>query len=266
MSIFQDFETIRDNIGHEKYDMIENYLDTICTKDNIDKCFKEMNTIWKLQPTKWNDKANQLKQKYGVILLDDVLHKSEEWVKYEDWYNKNHLHRNIKILGTWSTDYDDIRCNAILYQDEKEVANIIVSYDESDIRYSIGDKYSELNEDFVKKALKSLIYQDFDSYLELPKISECSKLLQEIYDNVCESDSTMCHVDDIDWIDLKENYGFEDKDIIELQNEIDKYGLKDVITINEDGYKIVGYGNLETSFNDDRNLNIETSKAGEIAL
>lgn len=266
MSIFQDFETIRDNIGHEKYDMIENYLESICTQDNIDQYFKEMNTIWKLPPTKWNDKANQLKEKYGVILLDDVLHKSEEWAKYEDWYNKNHLHRIIKILGTWSTDYDDIRCNAILYQDEKEVANIIASYDESDIRYSIGDQYSELNEDFVKNAFKSLIYQDFDSYLELPKISECSKLLQEIYDTVCESDSTMCHIDDIDWIYMKENYGFEDKDIIELQNEIDKYGLKEVITINEDGYKIVGYGDLETRFNDDRNLSIEASKDSEIVL
>ena len=40
MSIFQDFETIRNNIGHEKYDMIENYLESICTQDNIDQYFK----------------------------------------------------------------------------------------------------------------------------------------------------------------------------------------------------------------------------------
>lgn len=263
MSIFQDFEIIRDNIGHEKYDMIENYLESICTQDNTDKYFKEMNTIWKLPPTKWNDKANQLKQKYGVILLDDVLHKSEEWAKYEDWYNKNHLHRNIKILGTWSTDYDDIRCNAILYQDEKEVANIIASYDESDIRYSIGEQYSELNEDFVKNAFKSLIYQDFDSYLELPKISECSKLLQEIYDAVCESDSTMCHISDEDWDNFyTENYTV--KDFENLKLEVERLGLQDVIGINDCEYKIIGYGDLETRFNDDRNL--EINKESDIEL
>lgn len=266
MSLFQDFEEIRERIGHEKYDMIEKYLEANYTQGDIDKYFKKINTIWKFPPDKWNDVANKLKEKYGVILLDDVLHKPVEWAKYEEWYNKNYLHRDIKILDTWDTDYDDIRCNAILYQDRKEVANIIASYDESDIRYSIGDKDSEMNEDFVNRAFKNLIYYAFDSYLELPKISECSKLLQEIYDTVCESDSTMCHVDNIDWMYMKENYDFEDIDIIELQNEIDKYGLKDVITVNEDGYKIVGYGDLETRFNDDRNLNIESSKDSEIVL
>lgn len=263
MSIFQDFETIRDNIGHEKYDMIENYLETICTQNNTDKYFKEMNSIWKLPPTKWNEKANQLKQKYGVILLDDILHKSNEWAKYENWYNENYLHRNIEILSTWPTDYDDIRCNAILSQDGVEVANIIASYDESDIRYSIGDKDSEMNEDFVNKAFKFLIYDSFDSYLELPKISQCSKLLQSIYDDVCASDATMCHISDEDW----ENYyidDYTDNDIEILKEEIKKYGLEEVIGIGDDGYKIVGYGDLETRFNDDRNLELNNEKGVEL--
>lgn len=100
MSIFQDFEGIREKIGHEKYDMIEKYLETNYPQDNIDKYFKDMNTIWELPPDSWNDESNKLKEKYGVILLDDVLHKPDEWAKYEDWYNKYHLHRNIEILGT----------------------------------------------------------------------------------------------------------------------------------------------------------------------
>lgn len=258
MSIFQDFEKIRDNIGHEKYDMIEKYLDTICDKNNVDKYFKEMNSIWKLSPDKWNSKVNQLKEKYNVTLLDDVLYKSDEWAKYEEWYNENHLNRNIKILNIWVSDYDDIRCNAILYKDGNEVANIIASYDENEIRYSIGDKDSELTDDFVNQAFKNIIYTDFDSYLELPKISQCSKLLQSIYDDVCSSDATMCHITNEDWDDYySEDYTNKDMDI--LLEEIEKYNLKEVIGINEDGYKIVGYGDLETRFNDDRNLEINNN-------
>jgi len=263
MSIFQDFEKVRNDIGHEKYDMIEKYLETICTQDNIDKYFKEMNTIWKYPPIEWNDRANKLKQKYGVILLDDILYKREEWNKYENWFNENYLHRNIKILGTWNTDYDDIRCNAILYQDGKEVANIIASCDENDIRYSIGDKDSEMNEDFVNNAFKSLIYDSFDYYLKLPKISECSNLLQSVYDDVCTSESTMCHISDEDW----DNYyidDYDENDIKILEQEIKKYKLEETLGIGDDGYKIVGYGDLETRFNDDRNL--EKTKESEMEL
>ena len=65
MSIFQDFESIRKSIGCEKYDMIEKYLENICPQNNIDKYFKEMNTIWKLPYTEWNDRAESLKKKYN---------------------------------------------------------------------------------------------------------------------------------------------------------------------------------------------------------
>ena len=173
------------------------------------------------------------------------------------------LNNNIKILGTWVTDYDDMRCNAILMQDNKEVANIIASYDECDLRYSIENKDSKMTETFIKKAFQTLIYDDFKSYLELPKISDCSKLLQEIYDNVCESDATMCHISDEDWNDYySDNYS--DNDIEVLKEEIKKYGLSEVIGIGDDDYKIVGYGDLETRFNDDRKL--ELSNENDFAI
>lgn len=263
MSIFQEFEKIRDRIGHEKYDAIENYLSSICDQNNIDIYFKEMNNIWSLPSDKWNSEVNKLKKKYNVILLDDVLYNEEEWVKYETWYNENYLHRNIEILGTWVSDYDDICCNAILKQDEIELANIIASYDETDIRYSIGNKDSELTDEFVKKSLKNLIYNSFNSYLELPKISECSKLLQSIYDDVCASDASMCHISNEDW----ENYysdEYSKKDVEFLKEEVKKYNLDDVISFDDCGYMIVGYGNLEMSFNDDRNLNQTIENGAEL--
>lgn len=177
--------------------------------------------------------------------------------------NAELLNNSIKILGIWVTDYDDMRCNAILIQDDKEVANIIASYDECDLRHSIGNKDSEMNEEFVKRAFQTLIYDDLKSYLELPKISNCSKLLQEIYDNVCESDATMCHISDEDWNDYYiEKYS--DSDIEILKEEIKKYGLDEVIGINDSEYKIVGYGDLETRFNDDRKL--ELSNESEFVM
>ena len=62
----------------------------------------------------------------------------------------------------------------------------------------------------------------------------------------------MCHVDYNDWEELKEDYDFLEEDIITLKNEVKKYNLDDLITIDDNEYKIVGYGCLQTMFNDDR--------------
>lgn len=256
MSIFQDFESIRKSIGCKKYDMIEKYLENICPQNNIDKYFKEMNTIWKFQPIEWNDRADKLKKKYKIVLLDDVLFKNKEWAKYETWYNENCLNRKVEILETWETDYDDIRCNAILYQNGNKVGNIVASYDESSLRYSIGDENSEMNEEFVKDAFKNLIYDDFNSYSDLPKISKCSKLLQSIYDDVCSSESTMCHISKDDWNNYYSDT-YSENDINNLLKEIKKYSLEKIITIDDNNFKIIGYGDLETRFINDREVSLD---------
>ena len=181
-------------------------------------------------------------------MIDFVLPKEKEMTEL--------LNNSIKISETWLTDYGDMRCNAIIIQDNKEVANIIASYDECDLRYSIGNKDSQMNQEFIKKAFQTLIYLNLKSYLELPKVSDCSKLLQEIYDNVCESDATMCHITDEDWQDFYADK-YTNDDIEKLKREVKKYKLDDVITFDDAGYKIVGWGDLETQFNDDRYLNKE---------
>lgn len=254
MSILQEYEMIRNGIGHDKFDSIDEYLSILCPEEQYEKYEKELQTINKLPYEKWVEKKKELEAKYNIVYLSDILYKPEYWEKYEEWYNENHLHRKVDIVDTWKSDYDDIRCNALLYENDKEIANIIASYDETDLRYSIGDEDSEMNEDFVKRAFKNLIYYEFDKYLELPKISECSDLLQEIYDCVCESDATMCHISNEDWDDYYIDK-YIDNDLVVLQDEIKKYGLEEIIEIDTGEYKIVGYGDLETRFNDDRNIN-----------
>lgn len=150
---------------------------------------------------------------------------------------------SVKILSLWLSDHDDIRCNASISIKGKEKANIIASFD----RYNYPD-WKNCQNDY-----KEEIKYNWEQYLNLPKISKCSKLLQEIYDNVCSSDATMCHIDFNDW---KEDYAnrYTDKDFMKLKEEVKKYQLEDIITFDDSDYKIVGWGNLETSFNDDRKL------------
>ena len=80
--------------------------------------------------------------------------------------------------------------------------------------------------------------------------------LQEIYDNVCESDATMCHITEEDWQEIYADR-YTDKDIENLKTEVKKYKLEDVVTFDDEEYKIIGWGDLETRFNDDRNLEKE---------
>lgn len=148
---------------------------------------------------------------------------------------KYYKNREIKILGMWETDYGDIACNALLLEKNREVANIIETYD-------IG-----------KEKIIGKIYKNFDKFLELPKISKCSKLLRFIYDSVCESDSSMCHITDEDWNDYYID-NFNDKDIDILKEEVKKYNLDNVISFDYEEYKIIGWGDLQTRFNDDRKI------------
>ena len=170
----------------------------------------------------------------------------------------------VKILNVWKhDDYDMISCNAVLSINGKDRCNIIDSF-------AIDDVPNWKNS---PDEIKKLISMNWEKYINLPKISKCSKLLQEIYDTVCESDASMCHIDFNDW---EEQYAdrYTKKDLDVLYEEIKKYKLEDVVELNDmeyllkDGYstkeelkdykpeyRIVGYGDLENCFNDDRNLN-----------
>lgn len=169
----------------------------------------------------------------------------------------------IKILETWLTDNGDMRCNAIIIQDNKEVANIIASYKKFELRQSIGNKDLEMDEEFIKRAFQTLIYNDIRSYLNLPKISSCSKLLQEIYDTVCYSDDSTCSITEDDWNYFYAN-NYSNNDIEVLKEEIKKYELNYLIYINIGEYKIIAYSALGTKFNDDRNL--ELNKENDLVI
>lgn len=213
MSIMQEYEQIRREMGEKKYDSIEKYIDN-----------------------------------HPNVLLSDILYKPEHYINFDKWYNWKVLNRKVKVNSIYETSFDDVRCDAVLYQNDKAVANIIASYDAKEMNFRCNN-----NPDLAKEALRVAILDDFDKYIELPKISKCSKLLQDIYDDVCQSDASMCHITSEDWNEFyKED--FTDKDVDNLKKEVKELGLQEVITFDDAEYKIIGWGDLETRFNDDRYL------------
>ena len=209
----QEYEQIRREMGEQKYDSIEKYIDT-----------------------------------HPDVLLSDILYKPEHYINFDKWYNWKILNRKVKVNSIYETSFDDVRCDAVLYQNDKAVANIIASYDAKEMNFRCNN-----NPDLAKEALRVAILDDFDKYIELPKISKCSKLLQDIYDDVCQSDASMCHITSEDWNEFyKED--FTDKDVDNLKKEVKELGLQEVITFDDAEYKIIGWGDLETRFNDDRYL------------
>lgn len=146
---------------------------------------------------------------------------------------KYYKNREVKVLGMWETDYGDIACNALLLENNQKVANIIETYDTD------------------KQKIVGQVYKSFDNFVELPKISNCSKLLQFIYDSVCQSDSSMCHITEEEWNDYYIN-NFNNRDIETLKEEVKKYNLDNVVSFDYEEYKIIGWGDLQTKFNDDR--------------
>ena len=255
MSILQEYEEIKNKIGNRKFNMIKEYINEKCPPKEMKKYEKELTKINETNFYDWLDKKKKLMKKYGVIFLSDVIYKKQEWENFEKWYKEQNKDKNVEILNIWwLSDHDIMRCNAIIKINDEEVANIIASYYTTDYIYESEDDDNEITD--TKDALKNLILGNLDNYLKLPKVSECSKLLQSIYDDVCASDASMCHITEEDW---KEFYSddYTNEDFENLKSEIKKFGLEDVIGINDGEYKIIGYGNLETMFNDDRNLNKE---------
>lgn len=150
-----------------------------------------------------------------------------------------------ELLNYWE-DLGVIYVNYIIQDIESlKKANVIDYYNVSDI------PDSSLN---TRDTLEKLIKKNNGWEFKLPKVSELSPLLRDVYDQVCESESNMCYIDYNEWKELKEDYEFLDEDIITLKNEIKKYNLDDYITVDDGEYMICVYGGLQCKFNDDRRI------------
>lgn len=84
MSIMQDYEELRNIIGHKKYDAIEEYVETFGNIKEYDEGVKKLRDIKDIN--KWEDEMQKLHKKCKPIFIEDVAMNKEEWKKFEKWY------------------------------------------------------------------------------------------------------------------------------------------------------------------------------------
>ncbi len=152
------------------------------------------------------------------------------------------------ISSSWERDYGDIAYNVLLYENNKNIADVIICMDET---------IKDLSEATQIKEIREYLENSFEELKSLPKLSKTSKLMQEMVDSVCVSEAQMCHVTNEDWFYYKETYN--DIDLKSLKKEVEKYNLSNYLQVGSstEEYVIVGYGDLPTLFNDDRSLSKE---------
>lgn len=83
MSIMQDYEELRNIIGHKKYDAIEEYVETFGNIKEYDEGVKKLRDIKDIN--KWEDEMQKLHKKCKPIFIEDVAMNKEEREKFEKW-------------------------------------------------------------------------------------------------------------------------------------------------------------------------------------
>lgn len=87
MSIMQDYENIRKDLGF-KYDAIEDYLNVVSPPSQYKKYEGELKKLSSLDYENFDIKNKELKNKYGITLLSDILYNEKNWNKYIKWFGK----------------------------------------------------------------------------------------------------------------------------------------------------------------------------------
>lgn len=87
MSIMQDYENIRKDLGF-KYDAIEDYLNVVSPPSQYKKYEEELKKLSSLDYENFDIKNKELKNKYGITLLSDILYNEKNWNKYIKWFGK----------------------------------------------------------------------------------------------------------------------------------------------------------------------------------
>lgn len=87
MSILREYEEIREDLGF-KYDAIEDYLNVVSPPSQYKKYEEELKKLSSLDYENFDIKNKELKNKYGITLLSDILYNEKNWNKYIKWFGK----------------------------------------------------------------------------------------------------------------------------------------------------------------------------------
>lgn len=91
MSMIQDYERLRKQIGNKKYDALEHYLDIHGKAKEWEQGIKDIRPIEDIK--KWEEEYSKLHQRCKPIFIEDVTMNEEEWNKFENWYEENYQNK-----------------------------------------------------------------------------------------------------------------------------------------------------------------------------
>ena len=153
-----------------------------------------------------------------------------------------------RILNYWDNN-EDLYVNYVVENLKNySKANVVNVFSVSALDCDYYNALPDEIDDAVYKLIKNHSGWEFN----INKVSKLSPLLKDIYDCVCESEASMCHIDYDDWNELVKEIGYTENDFNNLKDEVERYNLKDFLVLDDGEYKICGYGGLQCCFNDDR--------------
>ena len=89
MSISQEYEVLKKQLGAKKYKALEKYINTFGKIEEWERGIKEIRQIDDIN--EWENANTELHNKCKPIFIEDVAMDEEEWLKFENWYK---LHYN----------------------------------------------------------------------------------------------------------------------------------------------------------------------------
>ena len=98
MSIMQDYEEYRKQIGAKKYDAIDEYIQLFGKTKEWEDGIKEIRKIKDIQ--EWEKQNKELHKRCKPVFIEDVVMNQEEWEKFEDWYDDRHTY----IIKVWENE------------------------------------------------------------------------------------------------------------------------------------------------------------------
>ncbi len=87
MSITQDYEKLRMQLGNKKYEALDEYIRTFGKVHKWHQGIKDIRSIENIK--EWEDKMLDLHKKCKPIFIEDVIMNEKEWERFEKWYEEN---------------------------------------------------------------------------------------------------------------------------------------------------------------------------------
>ena len=94
MSISQDYEKLRMQLGNKKYEALDEYIRTFGKVQEWHQGIKDIRSIENIK--EWEDKMLDLHKKCKPIFIEDVVMNEKEWEKFENGMKKTKLRQNKK--------------------------------------------------------------------------------------------------------------------------------------------------------------------------